>query len=151
MKRVLVIEDEPLIRDVLEEVLTEDGLNVEFARDGSEGIARALRVPPDAVVLDLMLPRMSGFEVLEVLRGARRATPVPIVVTTAKPHAPDRMRAFDLGADEFLLKPYELDALRAVLGRVLNLPLRAKFGRVRASPRSIGDDAVGFALSEGQF
>lgn len=126
MKRVLVIEDEPLFREVIAETLSGDGLDVSFASDGAEGLALAQADPPDAFVLDLVLPQMNGFEVLEALRRAPETKSIPIVVTTAKSYPADRKKALDLGANEFLPKPYDPDILRAVLGRLFRLPVTAK-------------------------
>lgn len=126
MKRVLVIEDEPLFREVLAETLSGDGWEVSFASDGAEGLALALAVPPDAIVLDLVLPWMNGFDVLEALRRAPETKSIPIVVTTAKSYPADRKKALDLGANEFFLKPYDTDILRAVIKRLLRLPMTAK-------------------------
>lgn len=113
--RVLVIDDEPLIREVLAEALVEKGWEISFAADGEAGIRMALADPPDVVVADLMLPRKNGFEVVASLRAAEATRGVPIVVTSAKSFPPDRKKALDLGANEFLLKPYDLEALRAAL------------------------------------
>lgn len=115
MKRILIIDDEPLLREVLSEALAGEGLEVAFAADGEAGIRRALAEPPDAVVVDLCLPKKNGFQVIEALRSDPSTRAVVILVTSAKSFPPDRRKALELGANEFLLKPYDLGALRSAL------------------------------------
>ena len=104
--RLLVVEDEP----GLAEPLREDGYAVDEARDGEDGLAKALRCDYDAIVLDVMLPGMSGFAVLERLRVRKKT---PVLMLTARMRTPDRVRGLDSGADNYLAKPYELPELLA--------------------------------------
>lgn len=126
-KRILVIEDEPLIREVLAEALSGTDMEIWVASDGAEGLSLALREPPDAFVLDLMLPRMSGYEVLEALRRERRTQSIPIVVTTGRSFPFEKKKVLSLGADDFFLKPYELSALYSSLTRLLHPPMESEF------------------------
>jgi two-component system OmpR family response regulator len=111
--RVLVVEDEPDLVTVLAQALREDGYAVDTATDGADGLFKARGVPYDAIVLDLMLPRMDGLTVLRELRGAGRTTPV--LVLTARDALQDRVKGLDGGADDYLTKPFELAELAARL------------------------------------
>jgi two-component system, OmpR family, response regulator len=110
--RVLVVEDEEDLLAVLVTALREQGFTVDSAQDGESGLAKAEGADYDAIVLDLMLPRMDGFEVLNKLR-ARKSTPV--LVLTARDALADRVAGLNQGADDYLTKPFELDELAARL------------------------------------
>jgi two-component system response regulator RpaA len=120
MTRVLVIDDEPAIADVLRMLLEFRGHEVLTADDGSRGFATAQRQSPDVIVLDLMMPVMDGFTALEALRGDERTAEIPVVILSALGSADVRQRCHDLGARAFLQKPYNPeDLLRAVEGSAL--------------------------------
>lgn len=110
--RVLVIEDEPELLRVLGRALREDGYAVDEAADGEEGLFKAKTWEYDAVVLDLMLPRLNGWQ---VLTGLRRERKTPVLILTARDSVPDRVRGLDSGADDYLIKPFELAELLARL------------------------------------
>lgn len=110
--RILIIEDEPDLRRVVGRVLAEEGYTVDSAANGEDGLAMAKIYDYDAIVLDLMLPRVSGWDLLRELRR-RKATPVLIV--TARDAVQDRVQGLDLGADDYLIKPFELKELQARL------------------------------------
>src|ERR1700676_3798999 len=97
--RVLVVEDEPDLRRVLAQALREEGYAVDEAPDGEEGLFKAVNWEYDAVVLDLMLPRLSGWEVLGRLRQERKT---PVLILTARDAVADRVRGLDVGADDYL-------------------------------------------------
>jgi len=107
--KVLVIEDDAAISRVLNLELEHEGYEVESARDGLEGLEKALK-EPDLVILDLMLPRMDG---LEVCRRIRAKSRVPIIMLTAKDRVPDRVSGLDVGADDYLTKPFATEELLA--------------------------------------
>jgi two-component system, OmpR family, response regulator MprA len=117
--RVLVIEDEPDIADFLRRGLALKGYDVAVAPDGEQGLSAAHRLPPDIVILDLMLPGLDG---IEVCRRLRATGDVPIVVLTARDSVADKVRGLDVGADDYLTKPFSFDELlarmRAALRRV---------------------------------
>jgi len=120
MTRVLVIDDEPAIADVLRMLLEFRGHEVLTADDGSRGFATAQRQAPDVIVLDLMMPVMDGFAALEALRGDERTAEIPVVILSALGSTDVRQRCHDLGARAFLQKPYNPeDLLRAVEGSAL--------------------------------
>ena len=108
--RLLIIEDEPDLLESLAEALREDGYAVDTAMDGEDGLSKAVYADYDAVVLDVMLPGMSGFTVLEKLRLKKKT---PVLILTARSATPDRVRGLDAGADDYLPKPYELPELLA--------------------------------------
>lgn len=107
--RLLVVDDEPSIAELLRIWFEPVGWDVVTAASGPEGVARAAERPPDAVVLDLMLPGYGG---LEVLRRVRLLQPdVPVVLSTARDAEEDRTAGLAAGADAYLVKPYSLAAL----------------------------------------
>src|SRR5262249_50225562 len=110
--RVLVIEDEPDLLRVLVDALREEGYAVDEAADGEEGLFKATSWDYDAILLDLMLPRMDGGELLRQLRRTRKT---PVLILTARDAVRDRVRGLDSGADDYLVKPFELTELQARL------------------------------------
>jgi two-component system OmpR family response regulator len=110
--RVLVIEDEPELLHVLAQAMREDGYAVDEAADGEDGQFKATSWEYDAVVLDLMLPRLDGWQVLAALRRERKT---PVLILTARDAVTDRVRGLDAGADDYLVKPFDLSELLARL------------------------------------
>lgn len=108
--RVLVIEDDEAILKLLRRGLAYEGYQVDTAMDGQSGLTLARDNPPDLVVLDLMLPGIDG---LEVCRRLRAGGPVPILILTAKESINDRIQGLDVGADDYMTKPFNLDELLA--------------------------------------
>src|SRR4051812_20530296 len=101
--RVLVVEDEPELLAVVAAALREDGYAVDEAADGEEGLYKATAWEYDAVVLDLMLPKLDGWGVLAKLRHTLRT---PVLLLTARDGVADRVRGLDVGADDYLVKPF---------------------------------------------
>jgi two-component system, OmpR family, response regulator ResD len=116
--RILIAEDEPTVSEVVTRYLAREGFNVQQAPDGESALKLAREHPPDLVVLDLMLPKVDG---LEVLRELRRHGPLPVIIVTAKGEETERILGLELGADDYVTKPFsprELVArVRAVLRR----------------------------------
>jgi two-component system OmpR family response regulator len=110
--RVLIVEDEPDLLRLLEQSLREEGYAVDTAADGTTGLYKAVEWDYDAVILDLMLPGTHGFE---VLRELRRVKPVPVLILTARDGLADRVNGLDIGADDYLIKPFALSELHARL------------------------------------
>lgn len=108
-RTVLVVEDDPAIGRVLQLELEHEGYRVETAADGLSGLEKALK-EPDLVILDLMLPRLDGLEVCKRIRAKSR---VPIIMLTARDTIADRVAGLDLGADDYLTKPFSTDELLA--------------------------------------
>ncbi len=110
--RVLVVEDEPDLLSSLTKALREDGYAVDGAADGADGLYKAESCDYDAIVLDLMLPRIDGWELLRRLRKTKKT---PVLILTARDALRDRVRGLDTGADDYLVKPFELAELLARL------------------------------------
>jgi two-component system OmpR family response regulator len=115
--RLLVVEDDPNILELLAASLRFAGFDVATASTGSEGVTAALRARPDLVVLDVMLPDLDGFEVIKLMRaeGAR----VPVVFLTARDTTDDKIRGLTLGGDDYVTKPFSLEELTARIRAVL--------------------------------
>jgi DNA-binding response OmpR family regulator len=135
MSRLLIIEDETPMRTALTDVLEGEGYRVLTAADGETGLDRAVAEKPDLILLDIMMPRLDGYEVCAALR--KLSNPVPILMLTAKGQVEDRVTGLDAGADDYLVKPFSTDELlarvRALLRRFqrqANAPARLKFGPV---------------------
>jgi two-component system response regulator MprA len=118
--RILVIEDDEGILKFLRRGLAYEGYQVEIATDGQTGLIAARDNPPDLVILDLMLPGIDG---LEVCRRLRTGGDIPILILTAKDGVSDRVLGLDMGADDYMVKPFELDE---VLARIRALLRRAQ-------------------------
>ncbi len=118
--RVLVIEDDVKLLESVRKGLKESGFGADGASDGREGLSRALASEYDAIVLDLMLPGLSGLEVLKALREGHRTTPV--LVLSARSSVEDRIRGLDLGADDYLAKPFSFQELMARLRAITRRP-----------------------------
>ncbi len=131
--RILLIDDDARLAGMVSEYLTGAGFHVSVAGRGEAGIERLVREPFDALVLDLMLPDMDG---LEVCRRVRAKTDVPILMLTARGDAADRIVGLEIGADDYLPKPFEprelLARLKAVLrrGRAPSATTQLRFGRL---------------------
>lgn len=110
--RILVIEDEPDLLAGLARSLRDEDYAVDTARDGEEGLFKAETVNYDAVVLDVMLPKLDGWEVLRRLRMKKKT---PVLLLTARDRTADRVRGLDTGADDYLVKPFDLSELLARL------------------------------------
>ncbi len=118
--RILVIEDEPRLQRNLAKALREAGYAVDTAADGVEGAFKAGDYDYDAIVLDVMLPKMAGWEVLARVRATKKT---PVLMLTARDSSEDRVRGLDTGADDYLVKPFDLPEL---LARVRALIRRAQ-------------------------
>jgi two-component system response regulator VicR len=136
--KILVVDDEPPIVDVLAYNLKRNHYDVVVARDGEEALAQARGEQPDLIILDLMLPRLDG---LEVCRALRRECDVPIIMLTARDEEIDRVVGLELGADDYVVKPFSVRELMArvknVLRRVAPRPAAAASEMVRAGDLAI--------------
>lgn len=110
--RILIVEDEPRLLRSLAKALREEGYAVDTAEDGDDGLFKAQSCDYDALVLDVMLPKLDGWQLLERLRKARQT---PVLMLTARDGTSDRVRGLDTGADDYLVKPFDLDELLARL------------------------------------
>jgi len=103
--RVLVIEDELSLRETVVETLREEGFAVDYSGDGEEGLYKALEYDYDALLLDIMLPKMDGWEILSALRQKKDT---PVLMLTARDGIEDRIKGLNNGADDYLPKPFDL-------------------------------------------
>ncbi|WP_306116200.1 MULTISPECIES: phosphate regulon transcriptional regulator PhoB [unclassified Roseovarius] len=120
--RLLVIEDEPSQVELLRYNLTKQGFDVRVAMDGEEGVDAAREDPPDLILLDWMLPNLSGIEVCRQLRRDRATREVPIIMLTARSEERDKVRGLDVGADDYVTKPYSVKELIARVRAALRRP-----------------------------
>jgi two-component system OmpR family response regulator len=130
--RLLVVEDSPKMANLLRRGLTEEGYAVDVAPTGEDGVWLATETAFDAIVLDVALPDMDGFEVCRRLRGADRWS--PLLMLTARDAVADRVRGLDAGADDYLVKPFAFEELFA---RLRSLVRRGP--RVRPAVLEVGD------------
>ena len=141
MTKILVVEDEESVLDPLELLLTKEGFSIVTARDGKEALEKFDQSSPDLILLDLMLPEISG---TQVCRQIRSKSSVPIIMLTAKDTEVDKVVGLELGADDYIVKPYskaELVArIKAVLRRQNNESVSSDLGLITAGPVSIDID-----------
>jgi len=116
---VLVAEDETALADLLRYNLEKEGYRVTVAIDGEEALLAAEETPPDLIVLDWMLPKAPGIEVCRRLRARQETRNTPIVMLTARTEESDRIRGLDVGADDYLTKPFSMNELLARLRAVM--------------------------------
>jgi DNA-binding response OmpR family regulator len=115
-KRILIVEDNESLAEVLKDNLTFEGFDVRCVTDGTLVVEKSREFPPDLVLLDIMLPGKDGFEICQTLRQHRS---VAILMLTAKAQKPDRLRGLTLGADDYITKPFDLEELIARIHAVL--------------------------------
>ena len=143
MKRILIIEDEPGIVMTLSDRLVREGYTVESSADGESGLERATREPFELVLLDVMLPRLGGFDVMRELR--KRGIETPVIMLTARGQVVDKVVGLKLGADDYVTKPFEMMELLA--------RIEAKLRRQPAAPHpteghQFGDIRMDFRKAE---
>lgn len=114
--RVLLIDDEQFYFKLIRKTLAEAEYNLEYAKSGGEGLAKIPSFQPDMLIVDLKLPEMDGFEILERLRRDPKYSHMPVIVITAKDELSEKLRAFELGADDYLVKPFQPEELVARMG-----------------------------------
>jgi two-component system phosphate regulon response regulator PhoB len=110
--RILIIEDERDLTDVLRYNLEREGYDTVIAHDGQEGLRKAQTLLPDLILLDLMLPGLSGFDVCRELRSGERTRDIPIIILSAKAEETDQVVGFTLGADDYVTKPFSIKVLQ---------------------------------------
>jgi CheY-like chemotaxis protein len=118
---ILIVDDEPAGRDTLEALLMVQGYNLAFASDGPEALAKAAELTPDVILLDVMMPGMDGFDVCQRLRSDPLLTEVPVIMVTALDDRDSRLRGIEVGADDFVTKPFDRAELRARVRTITRL------------------------------
>ena len=143
MTRLLLVEDEPAIRDAVTYALRQDGFDIDALADGAEALEAARSTEYDLVLLDVMLPHMSG---LDVCRALRAESPVPIIMLTAKSAEIDRVLGLELGADDYVTKPF---STRELVSRVRALLRRRELDRAGdGTVRVVGSLRIDLARHE---
>ncbi|WP_049654289.1 response regulator transcription factor [Kitasatospora sp. MY 5-36] len=141
--RLLVVDDEPALRDALESSLAFEGYEVATATDGYEALESVERDRPDLVLLDIMMPRMDGLTAVRRMRS--RGDTVPVLMLTARDAVGDRVTGLDVGADDYLAKPFELDEL---LARVRALLRRNALAAEAAARAAVEDESEVLAFAD---
>ncbi|WP_338671888.1 response regulator transcription factor [Streptomyces sp. SCSIO 30461] len=126
--RILIVDDEPAVREALQRSLAFEGYTTEVAVDGTDALAKVLSYAPDLVVLDVQMPRMDGLTAARRIRAS--GSTLPILMLTARDTVGDRVTGLDAGADDYLVKPFELDEL---LARIRALLRRSAYSAVAGS------------------
>lgn len=127
--KILVVEDDPNLISALKYNLNKEGYSVITAVDGAEAVETARREKPGLIILDVMLPRLSGFEVCRILR---KDMTVPILMLTARDEEVDKIVGLEIGADDYMTKPFSMRELMARIGAILR---RAEMGVTQPSPK----------------
>jgi CRP-like cAMP-binding protein/CheY-like chemotaxis protein len=146
MSRILVIEDNEEVRENLMEILSLSGYEVAGAPDGKEGVEAALLDTPDLILCDIMMPVLDGFGVLNILSKKPQTSAVPFIFLTAKTEKEDLRRGMNLGADDYITKPFYKDELLQVIETRLrkNQQLRKQFDRTEEGLTAFIDEARGY-------
>lgn len=118
--RILYVEDEKFLAEAVIHLLKKEKIAVDYAADGEEGLELALKPNYDAVVLDIMLPRVSGLEILRIMR--ERGVKTPVIMLSALNEVEDKIKGLDLGADDYLAKPFKTSELIARLNALMRRP-----------------------------
>lgn len=139
---ILVVEDEKSIADVVIYNLEKEGFHVQWERDGRDGLLRAQDAPPDLVVLDLMLPGMDGLQVCRSLRGDSRTADTRILMLTARAEETDEIVGFNMGADDYVTKPFKVRPLIHRIKALLRRNDSVADGRDKISAHGIEIDRV---------
>ena len=132
-KTVLVVDDKANVRQLLHDYLTEQGFHVVTATNGREALYTARDIAPDAILLDIMMPEMDGYEFLQAYRRERN---VPVIIITAREDETDAVLGLELGADDYIIKPFRMRELVARIRAVLR---RAEPSDSLLSPLHVGD------------
>ncbi|MFA5866839.1 MAG: response regulator transcription factor [Actinomycetota bacterium] len=141
-KKILVVDDEPQIVELLNSYLAKEGYSVSDAADGEAALAAFRREQPDLILLDLMLPKLNGYEVCREIRSQSR---VPIIMLTARDEEPDKIVGLELGADDYITKPF---SPREVVARVRAVLRRSEAGEPEEKIIRAGDIEIDQARHE---
>lgn len=159
-KRILLVEDEADLAELVSYNLRRSGFEVDLARDGPAALRHAIDLPPDLVLLDLMIPHISGIQVAKQLRTHPKTANIPIIMLTAKSEESDQIAGLQVGADDYITKPFSMAVLQArvdaILRRAKSPPSEAgeilTLGSVRADLATheawSGEDPVKLTLTE---
>ncbi|OGC05222.1 two-component system response regulator [candidate division WOR-1 bacterium RIFOXYA12_FULL_43_27] len=118
-KKILLVDDEPELVEMVKMRLAANGFEVITAGDGVEGLEKARSEKPDLIILDLMLPKMNGYEVCRLLKFEEKTGKIPIILFSARAQESDKATGKDVGADAYIVKPFEPQALIAKINELL--------------------------------
>ena len=118
-KKILIIEDEPELANAIKIRLQAKGYNADTANDGLAGWEAVQSIKPDLVLLDLILPVMDGYEVCRYIKGDKKTKNIPVIILTAKSVFKDVDKGFKVGADDYIIKPYDLNILLKKIERLI--------------------------------
>ncbi len=144
MSKILIVEDEAKIARFVQLELMHEGYEVQTAGDGLSGLQAAQSWQPDLLILDLMLPALSGIEVCCRLRAGEQTESMPILMLTAKDDVSDKVTGLDMGADDYMTKPFAIEELLARIRALLKrrgAPRQARAHALQAGPVSLDEDA----------
>ncbi|MBL7792791.1 MAG: response regulator [Saprospiraceae bacterium] len=146
MKKILVIEDNADVRENLEEILELSGYDVLLAEDGTVGVEKALKEMPDLILCDVMMPKLDGYGVLNILSKKSQTSNIPFIFLTAKAEKTDFRRGMNLGADDYITKPFYKDELLSVIETRLRKSelVRKQFDRTEQGLSAFINDARGY-------
>ncbi|MEY3050759.1 MAG: hypothetical protein RLY31_544 [Bacteroidota bacterium] len=145
MKKVLIVEDMAEVRENIQEILEISGYEVVAAADGAEGVDKALAEQPDIILCDVMMPRLDGFTVLNILSKRPETSDIPFVFLTAKSEKEDFRKGMDLGADDYLTKPFTVEELLNVIETRLRKSERLRhFNRSEEGLSAFINEAKGY-------
>ena len=145
--RILIVEDERDIADLLRYNLQEAGFKTDYVRNGADALQRAIEKTPDLILLDLMLPEVDGMIVCRLLKNDPRTKNIPVVMVTAKTDEKDRVAGLELGADDYIIKPF---SPREVVLRVSAVLRRIHIGKQTESTKRIETHGVTIDLDKHQ-
>ncbi len=145
--KILIVEDERDIADLLRYNLQESGFKTDYVRNGADALQRAVEKTPDLILLDLMLPEVDGMIVCRLLKNDPRTKNIPIVMVTAKTEEKDRVAGLELGADDYIIKPF---SPREVVLRVSAVLRRIQIGKQTESTKRIETHGVTIDLDKHQ-
>jgi DNA-binding response OmpR family regulator len=147
MAKILIIEDDPAIVRGLKDTLEDESYEVLTAPDGKEGYEKIIHENPDLIILDLMLPKLDGFDLCRLVRSER--VPTPILILTARGAEADRIKGLDLGGDDYVVKPFSLLELLARVRALLRRPPPASAAaKDRTNTLEFGDVVIDFRRFE---
>ncbi len=133
-KRILIVDDDDEIRELLEFDVSQSGYFVDSAKDGLEGLNKALNNTYDLILLDVMMPKMNGFDVCKNIRQAKLA--IPILMLTAKGTIDDKTEGFDCGADDYLVKPFDIQEV------LLRIRVLLRRNNIEEEKNSLSDEIL---------
>jgi two-component system alkaline phosphatase synthesis response regulator PhoP len=145
-KKILVIDDKKELRTLLKQYLTQEGFEIDTAGDGQEGLFLARQEKPDLIILDLMMPEMSGYEFMRIFS---KEADTPIMILTAKTEENDKVLGLELGADDYITKPFSMRELTARVRAVLRRMEKSKHEEDILRVADISLDRIGRVVSVG--